>query len=112
METFDLNKMVRGWFIGDFEPSCLKTDQFEISVRKYAAGEGEKNHVHKVSTEFTVIVSGKVYMNGTCYEPWTIIEIKPGEYTDFYAVIDSVTVVVKVPCVKGDKYDTFDSTQG
>lgn len=111
MKVHDLNSMVRGWFIGDFEPSCLKTEHFEISVRKYAAGESEIRHVHKVGTEYTVVVSGKVCMNGTYYDPWTIIEIPPGEDTDFHAVIDTVTVVVKVPCVKGDKYEV-DSPQG
>jgi hypothetical protein len=33
-----------------------------------------------------------------------IIKLAPGEATDFVAITDSTTVVVKLPSVKGDKY--------
>ena len=33
-----------------------------------------------------------------------IVRIKPGQSTDFLALDDTTTVVVKVPCVAGDKY--------
>jgi len=60
--------------------------------------------VHRVATEFTVIVEGSVRMNQQVYGRDQIIEIKPGEATDFEALTDTITVVVKVPAVAGDKY--------
>jgi len=43
-------------------------------------------------------------MNGTLYSSGDIITIEPGEATDFQALEDTITTVVKIPCVKDDKY--------
>jgi hypothetical protein len=102
---FDLGSMKKGWFIGPFAPTVFNTDQFECAVKRYAAGEHENSHVHRIATEFTVIVEGAVRMNGVLYERDSILEIHPGEVTDFEALTDVVTVVVKVPAVPGDKYE-------
>ena len=53
----------------------------------------------------SIIVEGKVRMNGKVYEKDAILEIPPGEATDFEALTDVVTTVVKVPAVEGDKYE-------
>jgi hypothetical protein len=103
MDLFKLDKMTRGWFIGDFEPSLLKAD-YEVAVKKYKAGDSEDTHYHAIATEFTVIISGIVIMNNAPYGPGDILKIYPGEETDFYCVQDCVTVVVKTKSVKGDKY--------
>lgn len=102
---FDLGSMKKGWFIGPFSPTVFNTDQFECAVKRYTAGEHEASHVHRVATEFTVIVEGRVRMNGNIYERDAILEFPPGEATDFEALTDVVTVVVKVPAVPGDKYE-------
>lgn len=99
-----LGEMVRGWFVGDFEPAVLRTNHFEVAVQKYRAGDAEPRHVHRVATELTVIVSGRASMNGIRYEPGDIVTIEPGHATDFVALEDTVTVVVKTPSAKGDKY--------
>ena len=96
--------MIGGWFIGDFEPSAWKTDLFEVAVKEYKAGDKEQKHLHKIAIEFTVIVRGKVKMNSIEYSEGDIIQIDPGNYTDFEAIEDTITVVVKQPSVKGDKY--------
>jgi mannose-6-phosphate isomerase-like protein (cupin superfamily) len=100
----DLQAMTKGWFIGPFLPTAFHTDLFECAIKRYAAGEREGAHVHRVATEFTVIVEGSVRMNQQVYGRDQIIEIKPGEATDFEALTDTITVVVKVPAVAGDKY--------
>lgn len=104
MKVNKLKDMFRGWFVGNFEPTLFKTDDVEVAVKEYKAGELEQLHYHKIAIEITVIVSGKVLMNGTEYNSGDIITIEPGESTDFQALTDCVTTVVKVPCVKGDKY--------
>lgn len=104
MELFKLEKMVKGWFIGDFSPSLLPTKDFEIACKDYKAGDYEEKHIHRISKEFTVITGGKVIMNGKHYIKGDIVVIAPGEATDFKAITDASTVVIKVPSVKGDKY--------
>ena len=101
----NLKDMVGGWFIGDFEPSVFRTKEFEVAVKKYKAGDKESRHVHKISVEFTVIVSGKVIMNSKEYGEGEIICTIPNESSDFEALEDTVTVVVKKPSVAGDKYE-------
>ena len=43
--------MWRGWFIGDFEPSVLKTKDFEVGVLVHPKGEKWPAHFHPVCTE-------------------------------------------------------------
>lgn len=96
--------MTRGWFVGDFEPTALKTQNCEVSYRNYKEGDTENKHYHKIATELTVITSGKVLMNGVEYTKGDIVIIAPGEIADFKALTDSTNIVVKVPGAKDDKY--------
>lgn len=104
MKTFNLEEMTKGWFIGNFNPAVLQTSQVEVAVKRYKSGEYEKRHYHKVATEITVITDGKVKMNGIIYLPGTIIVIEPNESTDFLALTDVTTTVIKFPGANDDKY--------
>lgn len=96
--------MVGGWFVGNFEPSILKTQDFEVALKKYKQGDTETFHVHKIATEITVIVEGTVFMCGQKWESGSVILLSPGEGTNFEAISDATTLVVKTPSVMGDKY--------
>lgn len=106
MKINQLENMVKGWLVGDFDPSMLKTKDFEVAIKRYKAGDGEPRHVHRVATEITVIVSGRVEMNRQSFFEGDIIKLEPGESTDFKVIEDTITVVIKAPCVAGDKYLT------
>ncbi len=105
MKILNLDEMVRGWFVGDFEPTAFSTDAAEVGVKKYTAGDHEPAHYHKVSTEITAIISGEAKFNNTTYKAGDIITIEPNEIVEFLAVTDVVTVVVKVPHTRNDKYE-------
>lgn len=104
MKIDNLEKMIRGWFVGNFEPSVLKTDKVEVGVKSYKAGDYEDKHFHKVATEITVIIYGEVEMNGIRYKENDIIIIEPNDVTDFRAITDCKNVVVKIPGVSNDKF--------
>jgi len=104
MESNNLRDMIGGWFIGNFEPSLLKTNDVEVAVKQYNKGDFEENHYHKIATEYTVILKGKVKMAGIEYDEGTILTIPPMESTDFLALTDVTTVVVKIPGASNDKY--------
>jgi hypothetical protein len=106
MEKSNITNFTGGWFIGNFKPSLLQTNDVEVAVKSYKSGTYEERHFHKVATEYTVIVQGKVRMNGLEYISGDIIVIEPNESTDFEAITDVVTVVVKVPGANNDKYLT------
>ena len=104
MIKFRLDDMVKGWFVGNFEPSVFQTKDVEVGVKRYKAGDYEESHYHKIATEITVVVSGQVEMNGKEYTAGDIIVIEPFEATDFKAISDTVSTVVKIPGASNDKY--------
>lgn len=104
MKVFHLNDMVKGWFVGNFEPAALVTQDVEVAVKKYIAGEYEPAHYHKIATEITVVVIGQVKMNGVIYTEGDIILIEPNQATDFLAITEVLTTVVKYPGARDDKY--------
>jgi len=104
MKIYRLSDMKGGWFAGNFAPSVVTTKDFEVAVKYYLAGAKESKHHHKVAQEVTVISSGTVRMNGVTYSEGAIVVLDPGESTDFEAITDATTVVLKTPSVAGDKY--------
>lgn len=106
MKTAKLENMVKGWFIGNFEPSLLKTNDVEVAVKTYKKGDYEAKHHHKIATEFTCIIRGKVKMNDIEYGAGDIVVMEPNESTDFECLEDNTTnVVVKLPGANNDKYE-------
>ena len=104
MKKFRFEDMWRGWFVGDFSPTALATQAAEVGVKSYIAGEKEERHYHKIATEVTLILSGRIRMNGMEHAPGEILVIEPMESTDFEVIEDTITVVVKVPGALNDKY--------
>ena len=104
MKVFHLKDMAKGWFVGNFTPTVLSTGDVEVAVKKYKAGEYETAHYHKIATEITVITDGEVRMNGNTFISGDIIVIEPNQATDFLAITDVTTTVVKYPGANDDKY--------
>jgi hypothetical protein len=102
-----LHTMKKGWFIGNFSPTIFDTNECEVAIKHYKKGDHEKSHYHKIAREFTAIINGQAKMQSIILDEGDIVEISPGESTDFIAISDVSTVVIKIPCVKDDKY--FDS---
>ena len=100
-----LDDMTKGWFVGNFEPSLYKTNDCEVAVKSYKKGDREGKHFHKIATEITVIIKGKVRMFDTEYSEGDIIVVEPGDTTAFEALEDAINVVVKIPGVNNDKYE-------
>ncbi|MBP3140702.1 cupin domain-containing protein [Aliivibrio fischeri] len=104
MDKYNIDDFVRGWFVGGFKPTLYKTTDVEVAVQRFTKGDKEASHCHKIATEITMIVSGKARMKDNILEAGDIIRINPGEYTDFEALEDTVTTVVKLPGALNDKY--------
>lgn len=104
MKVAKLEEMVKGWFVGNFKPTLIQTNDVEVAVKEYKNGDYEARHYHKLSTEITVIASGRVRMNGVEYGRGDIVVIEPNESTDFEVLEDTITTVVKYPGANHDKY--------
>ena len=104
LEKSNLSDMTKGWFIGNFEPSLYKTNDVEVGVKYYKKGDHEDSHFHKIATEFTVIIDGSVEMSGQVFSKGDIIKVNPNVATDFKALTNVTTLVVKLPGANNDKY--------
>lgn len=104
MRTYKLADMTNGWFVGGFSPSTFTTTACEVAVKTYSAGDFEESHFHKVATEITLVLSGKVKMFDQVWEAGDILVLDPGDTTGFLAITDAVNVVVKLPGALNDKY--------
>lgn len=104
MEILKLENFTKGWIIGNFSPTLLPTEDFEIAIKNYKKGDKEAEHYHKIATEFTILASGEAIMLGKTFKAGDIIRIDPGDKTSFECIEDCITVVVKTPSVPDDKY--------
>jgi|SRR3990167_3481487 len=104
MKYAKLDDMVKGWFVGGFSPTAHKTEACEVAVKYYKAGDKEGAHFHKIATEITLVLSGRVRIAGREWGGGEIVVLEPGDVTDFEALTDCVNVVVKTPGTLDDKF--------
>ena len=104
MRTARLDDITKGWFVGNFTPTLFNTNDVEVAVKEYKKGQKESRHHHKIATEITVVISGKIRMNDIVYSKGDIIVMYPSEATDFEALEDTINAVVKIPGANNDKY--------
>lgn len=104
MEVYKLKDYTRGWFVGNFEPSVLKTDIFEVAIMTHKKGEVWDKHIHKISTEYNVLIDGEMTICGKKINQGDIFVINKNEIADPVFIEDCKIVVLKVPSVPSDKY--------
>lgn len=100
----NINEYIRGWLIGNFEPSVKKEELFEIGLLQHKKMEKWPFHYHKKSTEINILIEGKMIINN--------IEINSGNIFIFNKNIiacpifleDCKIICIKIPSVIGDKY--------
>lgn len=105
MNTSKITDYVRGWFIGNFKPSVLKTDQFEVGLLTHKKGEYWAPHYHKESVEYNVLVSGKMTIQGKELNSGDVFVFDKGEIADPVFVEECTIVCVKVPSIPSDKFE-------
>jgi hypothetical protein len=105
MKRFKLSEAGdRGWFIGTFERSVFKTDQFEVAYGFNTAGDTSRAHYHKVSTEINLVTHGRVLVNDDIFVAGEGFIMEPGDPCQCQYLEDTHTLVVKVPAMPNDKY--------
>ena len=105
MKKYNLSEFWRGWFIGNFEPSILKTDQFEVGVLTHTKGEVWPKHDHALHTEYNLLLKGKMSICGETINEGEFFIISPNEVADPVFLEDCTVLCIKTPSVPGDKYE-------
>ena len=104
MNIYKITDFLRGWFIGDFEPTVYKTNDFEVGYLQHKKGERWPAHFHKESIEINYLVKGVMTIQGNLLNSGDLFVIEKGEVADPIFHEDCELVVVKVPSLPKDKY--------
>lgn len=104
MKRKKLNDFVRGWFIGNFEPSLLKTEDFEVGIRCFKKGEKADAHYHKQGREYNCLISGKMTMHGEEINAGELYVIEPWEVANPVFLEDCMVMAIKIPGAPNDKF--------
>ena len=104
MKTGKLADMYRGWVVGDFEPSLLRTQDFEVGILLHPKGERWPAHYHKIGTEYNILISGSMCVCDTELVAGDTFIIEPGEVADPTFHEDCRIVCIKLPSDPKDKY--------
>lgn len=105
MKVSSINEFINGWFIGNFEPSVLKSEEFEVAHHKYAKGFRGTPHTHKIATEYNYIVKGKLIASGVELSDGEMFVYSPDEISEVTFLEDTDLIIIKTPSVPGDKYE-------
>ena len=104
MEVRRIEDMTGGWFVGNFDPSVLRTPDFEVGYKFHPKGEKWDKHYHKKGVEITYLIRGKMQIQNKILTSGDIFIIFPSEVADPVFLEDCEVVIVKSPSVVGDKY--------
>ncbi len=103
MEVVNLSSMLRGWFIGNFEPSVLKTNFLEVGVVTHKKGEEWREHYHTSSIEYNLLLDGIMTVNGTPINKNDIFIIDKNESSSPMFLTDCRILVIRIPDIRNDK---------
>jgi mannose-6-phosphate isomerase-like protein (cupin superfamily) len=98
-----LDAMTRGWLIGDFKPSILRTSQFEVGYLSHKKGEIWPAHVHNQADEYNVLIRGSMQLNNELLSQGEIFIIKKGMLAKAMFFEDCEVLCIKCPSIPSDK---------
>lgn len=102
--TYDLSRFVRGWFLGDFQPSIFRTKDIEIGVLTHKHDENWPFHYHAVATEYNILLDGHMILNNIPLHKGNHFVLRPCELACPKFLSDCTILCIKIPSVIGDKY--------
>ncbi len=105
MKIERIENMKGGWFIGNFEPSVYKTEQFEVCFKQHKKDEYWTPHFHKQAIEINYLIRGVMTINGQRLVSGDIFILDKEEISIPIFLTDCELIVVKTPCVIGDKFE-------
>ena len=97
MRVDRIEDMKGGWFVGNFEPTAYKTNEFEVSYKVHPKGEKWDFHYHTEVTEINYLVKGTMTLQGQMLMPGDIFTLEPYEIAHPEFLTDCEIVCVKTP---------------
>lgn len=103
MLKYRIENFFRGWIIGNFTPTLFQSEEVEVGVKFFNAGDIEGMHYQKKATEISVLMTGACRIGSLEMLPGDIAVIPPMESADFISHVESTLVVIKFPSEPNDK---------
>jgi hypothetical protein len=104
VEIYKLDNFVRGWIVGDFEPSLLKNSGIELAVMNREKGVGVHDfHYHERCIELNVLIKGKMRCNNKVINENEIFVFNPNVPSIYEYLEDCTFVVFKNKPSNADK---------
>ena len=103
MRIDKLENFTKGWFIGNFDPAILKTDQFEVGIQYHTVTDVVEPHYQRIATEYNLVIEGTLSVNGWIASAGDIFVYEPEVVCNVKFLSDCVIVVVKTPSIPDDK---------
>ncbi len=104
MEVRHISEFKGGWLAGWFTPSIVTTKDFEVGYSIHPKGSTWDVHYHKIATEITLLIRGRMKVCGEVLTDGAVFLIPPNEVADPEFLEDCEVVVIKFPSCPGDKY--------
>jgi quercetin dioxygenase-like cupin family protein len=99
MKILNIEDMVGGWFVGDFEPTAYKTKDFEVSYKLHPKGQEWDIHYHTNVTEINYVIRGNMVLQGKTLKTGDIFILEPYEIADPNFLEDTEIICVKTPSI-------------
>jgi len=104
MDVYKYEEFKDGWFVGGFEPTAYKTNNFEVCYKKHYKGEKWETHYHKIGTEINLLITGQMSIQGKILVGGDVFVIHPYEIADPVFLEDCVLIIVKTVSGIEDKF--------
>lgn len=104
MKFGNLHNFKNGWVVGDFTPSLFNSSDNDIGILYVKEGDNSDGHFHKHHTEYNIIISGKVNVDGRLLSSGDIFIYEPYDKSDVTFLSNTSLVVIKNPATKNDKH--------
>ena len=98
-----LESFTRGWFVGPFDPSIHKTNDFEVGIVIHRKGDEWPCHYHSVM-EINYLISGKMKIHDELIVAGDVFMLDGFEIADPVFLTDCHVVTIKTPARMDDKY--------
>ena len=79
MKMLNINDFKYGFLIGNFDPSLIKTKELEVGIKFYKARQSDREHYHKISEEYSIVIQGRCSFNGHILSEGDIAKIERNE---------------------------------
>lgn len=105
MKVDNILNYKNGWIVGDFEPSLIKSKEFDIGIVNIKKGFVGDKHFHLIHTEYNIIIQGQVLIyNHGVLSDGDIFIYNPKDKSELEFLEDTTILVIKSPATKNDKY--------